>query len=567
VAWKAEQSGWALAILAAAGIATEPLRHSLAPPEEHSEIGFPTGTADEMGPALGMGLLGGARALLADMLWLRAYTAWAAHDAERTSVLIRAVTAVDGRPLHFWLNGARIIAYDLTSWRLTETRGDVPLEVRRRVAAGQAAAAIDYLQECRRRHPGSAAVCVEIGNIELYGRGDLEAAAAWYRRAAETPGAPACAARIHAELLRRLGRNREALLWLRKVHASLPAGDPQEPLLQARIRELERGRASRRRVRVRRERCACATRRGPQTSRVPQEDARWRIWIAAARPRTLPAAVAPVIVGSALAWSRGALRPVFALVCLVFALLMQIAANFANDYFDFVKGADTGERVGPKRAVAAGLVAPRTMLRATVGTLLLALACGLTLVAAGGWWLLAVGAACIVSCLAYTGGPYPLGYHGLGDLFVFIFFGLVAVGATFYVQAGMVSAEAWLGGAAMGALIVNILVVNNYRDAETDAKAGKRTLVVRFGKRFSRAQFAAAHAVALGILAVFCARRLYPAAFAVPAGLLLGVVALVQCRRLGRATRPEELIALLGACGRYVLLYAGALAALLAAGA
>ena len=278
------------------------------------------------------------------------------------------------------------------------------------------------------------------------------------------------------------------------------------------------------------------------------------IWIGAARPRTLPAAVAPVLAASGLAWHDGEWNPAPAALCLGFALLVQIGTNFANDYYDFVKGADTAARVGPRRAVAAGLVSPATMKRAMFGTFAAAFAVGLGLVAWGGPWLLAVGIASIVCGIAYTGGPYPLAYHGLGDVFVFLFFGLVAVGGTYFVQAGTVSIGAIAVGAGVGALAANILVVNNYRDVETDAVAGKRTLVVRFGRRAARIQFAAslllAAAVPLGLVA--------GAGFGGWTLLPLGLVPLGwnHCRRLCAAATPAELIALLGDTGKLLALYA-----------
>jgi 1,4-dihydroxy-2-naphthoate octaprenyltransferase len=295
-------------------------------------------------------------------------------------------------------------------------------------------------------------------------------------------------------------------------------------------------------------------------------EASWKIWVAAARPRTLPAAVAPVIVGSALAWRAGAFDAVAATICLVFALLVQIGANFANDYYDFVHGADTGERVGPRRAVAAGLVPPATMRRAMGLTFGLALAVGLTLVAWGGWWLVAVGVVSIASGIAYTGGPFPLGYHGLGDLFVFVFFGLVAVGATFYVQAGHVSLSVLLAAVAIGLLTVNILLVNNYRDVETDRKAGKRTLVVRFGRRFALGQLAASHVCACGILVALALRGLYSLTAGSLVTAILAVYAFLQWRSLRQSRDSAELIALLGWCGAYLAAYAVALAVLIVTG-
>ncbi len=284
----------------------------------------------------------------------------------------------------------------------------------------------------------------------------------------------------------------------------------------------------------------------------------WRIWVEAARPRTLPAAVVPVAVATALAHAHGRADLVEAGVCLAFALLVQVGTNFANDYFDFRKGADTPERVGPRRAVAAGLVAPETMLRATLLVLGLAFLVGLVLVVEGGWILLPVGVASLVCAVAYTGGPYPLGYNGLGDLFVFLFFGLVAVGVTYFVQAGTPGADVLVAAAAVGLLAANILVANNYRDAETDARAGKRTLVVRFGRRFARWQYGVSHALALAAA---------PAMVGLGAGwgaLLPAVLApwaWSLTRALARSRTPAEQIALLGATARYLAAYGLLLAA------
>lgn len=214
------------------------------------------------------------------------------------------------------------------------------------------------------------------------------------------------------------------------------------------------------------------------------------VWVMAARPRTLAAAVMPVMVGTALAARLDAWQTVPALLCLFFALFVQVGTNYANDYFDFVKGADTAARIGPTRVVAAGLVSMRAMRRAIAGVFLLAFLVGFNLVFYGGWWLVVVGVLSILCGLAYTGGPFPFAYNSLGDLFVFIFFGLVAVGFTFFVQTGFFSWEVWLGGAAIGGLATNILVVNNLRDRETDAAAGKTTLVVRLGRKWALVQYA-----------------------------------------------------------------------------
>lgn len=278
------------------------------------------------------------------------------------------------------------------------------------------------------------------------------------------------------------------------------------------------------------------------------------IWWGATRPRTLPAAIAPVLVGSALAWHEGRLIPAAAALCLGFALLVQIGTNFANDYYDFVRGADTTDRVGPRRAVAAGLVAPATMRAAMYGVFAAAFLTGLGLVAWGGPWLVAVGLASILCGIAYTGGPFPLAYHGLGDVFVFIFFGLVAVGGTYFVQVGALSTEALLAGAAVGLLAANILVVNNYRDAETDAVAHKRTLVVRLGRPAARLQFIASITGALAMPLVFLVRGYRPA---VLLPLLLVPLAWTHVRRLQKEESPKALIALLGDTGKLLAWYAG----------
>jgi 1,4-dihydroxy-2-naphthoate octaprenyltransferase len=191
-----------------------------------------------------------------------------------------------------------------------------------------------------------------------------------------------------------------------------------------------------------------------------------------------------VLVGSACARAVGSFQLWPAVAALMGALLLQVAANFANDVFDFEKGADTHARVGPTRAVQAGWVSPAAMRRGLWVVLGLSLAVGAYLVSVGGPILIAIGLAAILAAVAYTGGPYPLGYHGLGDVFVLLFFGFVAVAGTSLVQVGYVPALAWLSAVPVGCLATAILVVNNVRDVETDAVAGKRTLPVRFGRAF-----------------------------------------------------------------------------------
>ena len=279
----------------------------------------------------------------------------------------------------------------------------------------------------------------------------------------------------------------------------------------------------------------------------------WSVWIEATRPKTLPAAVAPVLVGTALAAHGGSADYAAAGLCLLFALLIQIGTNFANDYYDFIQGADSASRVGPRRAVAAGLVRPEVMKRAMVAVFALAFAVGLGLIAWGGPGLIVIGVASIACGVAYTGGPFPLGYNGLGDLFVFVFFGLVAVGATFFVQTGEVTVDAILAAIPIGLLAANILVVNNYRDVDTDRAAGKRTMVVRFGSGAARAQFDASLVVALAMPLVFWARGFSPW---VLAPLALAPVAWRQARSLRVSETPAELIALLGDTGKLLAGYA-----------
>ena len=207
-------------------------------------------------------------------------------------------------------------------------------------------------------------------------------------------------------------------------------------------------------------------------------------WWLAIRPKTLPAATAPVLVGAAHAYRNGIFGAAPALAALVGALLIQIVSNLANDYFDFKKGADNEERLGPPRVTQLGLISERAVLTGLALCVGLALAVGSYLVLIGGWPIVAVGVVSLLCAVAYTGGPYPLGYNGLGEIFVFGFFGPVAVAGTVYVQSLRWEPAAFLAGVPIGLLCANILVVNNVRDWETDARAGKRTLAARFGREF-----------------------------------------------------------------------------------
>ena len=276
-----------------------------------------------------------------------------------------------------------------------------------------------------------------------------------------------------------------------------------------------------------------------------------KVWIQAARPKTLVAAFIPVAVGTSIAIRLDAFDALPAGLCLGFAFLIQIGTNFANDYFDFKKGADTDRKLGPARAVASGAVKPNAMLWATVAVLVLAFVTGLCLLPYGGTLLFVVGLASLVCAIAYTGGPFPLAYLGLGDIFVVAFFGLVAVGFTQYVQTGIFPKEAWLAGLGVGLAINNLLVVNNYRDVEEDAQNGKKTLAVRFGRKFSLRQYAVQ---SLG--ASFCLLFIYEFP-----DLLWGVVFLLvvfmhlrAVASLAKANNPQEYLSCLGAAAKGVVI-------------
>jgi len=215
-----------------------------------------------------------------------------------------------------------------------------------------------------------------------------------------------------------------------------------------------------------------------------------RIWVLAARPRTLPVGLAPVLVGAALAILQDQFRLGAFLAALLGALFIQVGANLSNDYSDARRGADSDDRLGPLRVTAGGLVPPRQVLIAIWVSFGLAVLCGAYLIAIAGWAILAIGAASIVAGLLYTGGPRPYGYEGLGELFVFLFFGLVAVTGTHYALAEELDATALGLAVPVGLMAAAVLVVNNVRDIDTDRRAGKRTLAVRLGRPRTRALYA-----------------------------------------------------------------------------
>ena len=295
---------------------------------------------------------------------------------------------------------------------------------------------------------------------------------------------------------------------------------------------------------------------------------RRQAWVMAARPQTLPAGIAPVLAGVGLAVADGVFALAPALAALLGALLIQVGTNFANDYYDAVKGADTDEREGFTRVTASGLIEPAAVRRAMIATFGLAVLVGTTLVYLGGLPIVLIGIASIVAGLLYTGGPYPYGYYGLGDVFVFVFFGLVAVAGTYYVQAvatlgagplplwipeGTLTADALIVGAGIGALATAILVVNNIRDRETDRATGKRTLAVLLGYRLSRVEYLLLLGVAYAVPLALWARGYGPVTLlpllTIPLGAL--VARTVLTRTDGDALNPA-----LERTGQLLALYA-----------
>lgn len=214
-----------------------------------------------------------------------------------------------------------------------------------------------------------------------------------------------------------------------------------------------------------------------------------RAWLEATRPKTLPASVSPVLLGTALAYYDGVFMWLPAVMCFMVALFAQIASNFANDYFDYKKGADNENRLGPERAVAQGWITPKAMLAGTFTTLGIACLCGCFLLLFSPWQLIFVGLAIALGVLAYSAGPFPLAYNGLGDLCVLLFYGIIPVCFTYYIQVLSFSLLVFLLSVALGLLSVNILIVNNYRDYEQDKAARKRTTIVLFGRRFGRISY------------------------------------------------------------------------------
>ena len=285
-------------------------------------------------------------------------------------------------------------------------------------------------------------------------------------------------------------------------------------------------------------------------------------WVAGARPRTLPAAVVPVAVGTGVAIGTHGVDVVWwrVVVALAVSLLLQIGVNYANDYSDGVRGTDDA-RVGPMRLVASGTASPSSVKKAALACLGLAAVAGLALAVATSWWLIVVGLAAILAAWGYTGGPKPYGYLGLGELFVFTFFGLVATVGTTYVAIEHVPRVAWAAACGVGFLACALLVVNNLRDIPTDTASGKRTLAVRLGDRSTRVLYVLLVAGAI-VLAVVCALDRPWSLLA----LLASAVAMAPVRRVRSGAVGRDLIAVLGATGKVQLVYGGLLTLGLALG-
>lgn len=278
----------------------------------------------------------------------------------------------------------------------------------------------------------------------------------------------------------------------------------------------------------------------------------FKAWILASRPKTLSAAAVPVMIGLSLSFADvgvDGFKVWPALLCVLFALTMQIDANFVNDYFDFVRGNDDESRLGPRRACASGWIAPRQMMRAVVATTLLACAAGLPLVVYGGWEMVLVGVLCVVFCFLYT---TSLSYMGMGDVLVLVFFGIVPVCVVYYLQAGTVSLEAFVASLACGFVIDTLLLVNNYRDIDGDLRAGKRTLVVRLGARLGRMAYLVSGILAflLGVSFVFfghAAASLLPVAY-----IMMHCLAY---RKLVKINKGKALNIVLGMTARNMFFY------------
>lgn len=278
-----------------------------------------------------------------------------------------------------------------------------------------------------------------------------------------------------------------------------------------------------------------------------------KAWLLASRPKTLTGAAIPVMTGCTLAYIYGFFNPIPAVLCFLFAFLMQIDANFINDLYDFLKGTDRADRLGPERACAQGWISPEAMKKGILVTTILASLTGVGLLWYGGWEMIPVGVLCILFAFLYTAGPYPLAYHGWGDVLVLIFFGFVPVGCTFYVMAHSWNLSVTFASLACGLLIDTLLMVNNFRDREQDAISGKRTLVVRFGARAGLIAY-----FLLGVIACWCCSYFLwiGKIYAVILPQLYLLLHILTTMKMARINRGKELNLILGETSRNMFLFA-----------
>ncbi|MBD3331888.1 1,4-dihydroxy-2-naphthoate polyprenyltransferase [candidate division GN15 bacterium] len=278
------------------------------------------------------------------------------------------------------------------------------------------------------------------------------------------------------------------------------------------------------------------------------------VWVLAARPKTLWAAMAPVFMGTAMAAVDGTFQLWAALAALAGAMLIQIGTNYANDYYDYTKGADEGERLGPLRVTQAGLVSPSAMRTATAIVFGAAFVIGIYLVVRGGWPIVVIGLLSILFGILYTAGPYPLGYNGLGEIFVLVFFGPVAVGGTYYVQALTIDATVLIAGLSPGLFSVAILAVNNLRDIDSDRRANKRTLAARFGRTFGRMEYVLAVVIGSLIPTALCIA--HKASIWVLLTLVVPLIAIPTFRTVCATVDGPRLNNVLATTGKLLLLFA-----------
>ena len=277
-----------------------------------------------------------------------------------------------------------------------------------------------------------------------------------------------------------------------------------------------------------------------------------KAWILASRPKTLSGAAVPVLIGSSLAYNDGYFAFTPAILCLIFAFLMQIDANFINDLFDFIKGSDGEDRLGPKRACAQGWISTEAMKRGIAFTTMTASLIGFFLLFFGGLEMIPVGILCIIFAFLYTAGPYPLAYHGWGDLLVIIFFGFIPVGCTYYVMSHTWTSSITIASLACGIVIDSLLMVNNYRDFEQDKQNGKKTLIVKMGASSGKALYFITGVIAAELCWYFAFNGLYWAAILPQIYLIPHILTWNEMVRIGKG---KELNRVLGKTGRNIFIF------------